>query len=218
MRHIQSVPYHPAANRATEHVVQTFKQAIRASEGSSLSLQHRLDNVLLSYRTTPHSTTGETPSLLLLGRQVRTRFDLLRPDRERWVCAKQACQKMGHDNKAKDGELHIGELILDRDWRDSHIQWKPGVVAERRGPLSYLVQMDSVQCWQRHIEHLRSIRGVDPFCSLPDDNSVGLSMSQDSTVEIPTSLPRSLIIPSSVQMDEDKSQMRDVPGNTDLPV
>ena len=180
---------------------------IRASEGSSLSLQHQLDNFLLSYHTTPHSTTGETPSLLLLGRQVRTRFDLLRPDQECQVCAKQAWQKMGHDNKAKDRELHIGERILARDWRDSHTQWKPGVVAECRGPLSYLVQMDSGQYWRRHIEHLRTIRGVDPLCSLPDDNSVGLSMSQASTVEIPMSLPRSLIIPSSVQMDDDMSHM-----------
>ena len=148
MRHIQSAPYHPTANGAAECFVQTFKQAIRASEGSSLSLQQRLDNFLLSYRTTPHSTTGEMPSLLLLGRQVRTKFDLLRPNWERWVCAKQACQKMGHDNKAKDRELQIGERILAIDWRDSHTQWKPGVVAKRRGPLPYLVQMDSGQCWR----------------------------------------------------------------------
>ena len=56
---------------------------------------------------------------------------------------------------------------------------------------------------------------MDSLCSLPNDN-LGLSMSQDSTMEIPTSHP--LIIPSSVQMDEDRSQVRDVPGNTDLPV
>ena len=34
---------------------------------------------LLSYRTTPHATTGCTPSELLLGCTVRTRWDLLRP-------------------------------------------------------------------------------------------------------------------------------------------
>ena len=107
-----------------------------------------MDNFLLSYCTTPHSITGETPSLLLLGRQVRTIFDLLRPNQERWVCAKQACQMMGHDNRTKDRELQIGERILARDWRDSHTQWKPGVAAERRGPLSYLVQMHFGQCWQ----------------------------------------------------------------------
>ena len=34
---------------------------------------------LLPYRTTPYATTGRTPSELLLGRTVRTRWDLLRP-------------------------------------------------------------------------------------------------------------------------------------------
>ena len=75
------------------------------------SWAHLWSNFLLSYCTTPHSTTEEMPSLLLLGRQVRTIFDLLRPDQERWVCAKQACQKMGHDNRTKDRELQIGERI-----------------------------------------------------------------------------------------------------------
>ena len=35
---------------------------------------------LLAYRNTPHSTTGEAQSQLFLGRRLRTRLDLLKPE------------------------------------------------------------------------------------------------------------------------------------------
>ena len=100
IKRIKSAPYHPASNGIAECFVQMFKQTIKVSEGNHLPLQHRLDNFLLSYCTTSHATTGETPSLLFLGRQIRTRFDLLWPDRERHVCSKQATQKTWHDTRA----------------------------------------------------------------------------------------------------------------------
>ncbi len=57
----------------------------------------KLMNVLLSYRSTPHSTTNTTPSELFLGRSLRTRLDQLRPNLGNTVAQKQAQQKRGHD-------------------------------------------------------------------------------------------------------------------------
>ena len=37
------------------------------------------------YRTTPHSTTNTPPCELLMGRHLRTRLDLLRPDTRKKV-------------------------------------------------------------------------------------------------------------------------------------
>ena len=34
---------------------------------------------LQRYRVTPHGTTGEAPSMLVFGRRIRTRLDLLVP-------------------------------------------------------------------------------------------------------------------------------------------
>ena len=60
IKHTKCSPYHPSSNGAVERLVHTFKQAMKAGARDGLSAQHRLDNFLLSYRSTPHSTTGTT--------------------------------------------------------------------------------------------------------------------------------------------------------------
>ena len=66
--------------------VQTFKQAMKASEKDGHSVSHRLANFLMTYRTTPHSTTNVAPCTLFLQREIRTWFNLLQPDPARRVC------------------------------------------------------------------------------------------------------------------------------------
>ena len=45
----------------------------------SQDLSEALAQILLRYRTTPHSTTGKSPAEMMFGRNVRTRLDLLHP-------------------------------------------------------------------------------------------------------------------------------------------
>jgi hypothetical protein len=70
---------------ASEGFIQTFKRAMKAGQGTALPLSQRLSNFLLTYRTTPNATTNEKPSQLLMGRKIRTRLDLLKPDGESHV-------------------------------------------------------------------------------------------------------------------------------------
>ena len=73
IRHIKLAPYHPATN------AMTFKQALRAALAEKKSISWKLANFLLAYRSTPHALTGETPAVLLMGRNIRTRF-ILKPN------------------------------------------------------------------------------------------------------------------------------------------
>ena len=75
---------------AAERFVQTFKQAMKASKQDGKSIAHRLENFLLTYCTTPHSTTNSTPAPSFLGRNIQTRFDFLKPDLEDTISKKQA--------------------------------------------------------------------------------------------------------------------------------
>ena len=77
--HIKSAPYHPATNGLAERFVQRSKQSMRAMKVESSDLHKKLANFILVYHNTPHSITNETPAKLLMGRQLRTLLNLIKP-------------------------------------------------------------------------------------------------------------------------------------------
>lgn len=50
-------------------------------------------------------------------------------------------------------EFFVGQRVLVRNLRDGP-RWLQGTVIERKGPLSYLVQLTSGTVWRRHIDHM----------------------------------------------------------------
>ena len=68
VKHVRAAPYHAASNGLAERMVQSFKNHMKASRGSKLSVQQRIANFLLAYRSARHATTGRTPASLFLGR------------------------------------------------------------------------------------------------------------------------------------------------------
>ena len=66
IKHIKCVPYHPSSNGCAERFVQTFKRALRADDYRGLTAEQRLMAFLLTYRSSPHSTTGVPPCKLFL--------------------------------------------------------------------------------------------------------------------------------------------------------
>ncbi len=69
IKHIRCAPYHPSSNGLAEYFIQTFKRAMKASEKDGRSPSHRLAEFLMTYRATPHATTGVAPTTLFLQRQ-----------------------------------------------------------------------------------------------------------------------------------------------------
>ena len=151
VKHIHSSPYHPSTNGLAEWFVRTLKAAMKNREIKDP--HQRLMDFLLSYRTTPHSTTNSSPCELFMQRSLRTRFDLLRPEFEDTVCQKQAEQKKDHNLHTRKREFFIGQRVLVRNLRDGP-RWLQRTVIERKGPLSYLVQMTSGTVWKRHVDHM----------------------------------------------------------------
>ena len=99
IKHIKSAPYHLSTNGAVERLVQTFKKSMKASAHDGRTHSQRLASFLLSYRTTPNSTTNEMLSELFLKRKLRTRLNLLKPDVNKYVSVGQAKQKNNHDRQ-----------------------------------------------------------------------------------------------------------------------
>ena len=120
--------------------------SLSRTKGGQLSVQQRIGNFLLTYRSTKHPTTGRTPASLFLGRELRTRLTLLRPSTGEKVMDSQAKQKAAHDVHVKFREFYPGDRILVKDLRRENTWW-PGSVAERSGPKSYVVVLDDGRVW-----------------------------------------------------------------------
>ena len=89
IRNISSAPYHPATSSLAEKAVQTFKQTLCSMYKSSKLLKEKLAKFLIAYRNTPHSTTGVSPAQGLLGKPLRTRLDLVKPNLNRKMVNQQ---------------------------------------------------------------------------------------------------------------------------------
>ena len=77
IKHIKVAPHHPASNGLAERAVRIFKEGFAKMEDGSV--QTKLSRFLLSYRTTPHSTTGVPPAELLLKRRLHTHLNQFVP-------------------------------------------------------------------------------------------------------------------------------------------
>jgi len=155
IKHILSAPYHPSSNGEAERFVQTFKKGMKHNEGK-VSKYHICQDFLLSYRTTPHSLTGKTPSEMVFGRRIRTVLDLTKPNLSR---------KVSKDSKGvlTPRAFDIGDVVLVRDYRSRNPSWIRGVVLEVLSPVTYNVQVTINDClvsWKRHIDQLRDYANI----------------------------------------------------------
>ena len=91
-----SCPCHLSSNGLAERAVQTLQSGLKRTSGPTI--QEKLSRVLLTYRITPQTTTGISPSQLLMGRRLRSRFDRLFPDLTKRVENHQAKQVQHHDS------------------------------------------------------------------------------------------------------------------------
>ncbi|XP_022806125.1 uncharacterized protein K02A2.6-like [Stylophora pistillata] len=157
IHHITSAPYHPATNGLAERAVQTFKQALRSMCQSSKPMREKLAKFLIAYRNTPHSTTGESPAQLLLGRPLRTRLDLN--------------IKATNEKSKQYRQLEIGDSVMSRDYRGD-VKWRSGRTVNKTGPLMYEVHVAPGMISRRHIDQLKptavehTIKGSDAYCSV----------------------------------------------------
>ena len=148
IRHSLTSPYHPRSNGLAERAVQTFKSSIKKLDGP---IDTRLTRFLLQYRITPQSTTGLSPSELLMGRRLRTVYDLLHPDIQEKVETKQTKIPQPHQ---KIRTFSIGDKLYAKNYSGSPT-WIPVTVVKVTGPVSYHVETENGIVIRRHTDQLR---------------------------------------------------------------
>lgn len=154
IQHIFSAPYHPASNGAAENAVKICKRVIIKSIKMGLNTEVALQRYLLMYRNTEHSTTGESPAALLLGRCVRTRLDRLKPSREQRVQKAQERQERaaGGGHRA----LRPGDAVWYRAY-SGPTKWLDGIIEQAIGQTDYNIKSRDGAVVHRHIDQIKLI-------------------------------------------------------------
>ena len=89
-----------------------MKIAIKQAQLTNRDVSAVIAKYLLVYRNTPHSTTGEAPSLLLMGRRLRTRLDLLIRLVEKHVEARQYSSMVNRTAQRGLHHFYAGDTVL----------------------------------------------------------------------------------------------------------
>ena len=118
---ITLAPHHPASNGLGERAVQIVKNSLKkVTEGK---INTRLAKILFAYHITPQSTTGVSPSELLLIRRPHCRLDLVKPNFQRRVENKQLAQKNNHDTSTSTRTFVVNDPVLIKNFNNTGQKW-----------------------------------------------------------------------------------------------
>lgn len=152
IKHKTSAPYHPQSNGQAENSVKYIKYKLRGAFRDSVNVSVALSRILFDYRNSIHVTTNETPAKLMFGRNLRTRFDLLRPNLSNTVAQKQEKQK-SYFRGNKTRYLYLNQSVLVRDYRSKN-KWVEGIVIKQLSDVMYIVKISIGILWKRHIDQI----------------------------------------------------------------
>ena len=148
-------------------MVQSLKKGVKADK-SSRTLQHKLDRFLLAYRSAPHAVTELSPAQLLLGQNVKTRLDPIKPD-----VTREVNEKLLQSNSRTLKFFDQNQNVWVRNYRRGP-KWVHGTVMEQTGPVLYKVKVND-QTWKRHVKQLRDSNLCQPeremidCCAVPEE-------------------------------------------------
>ncbi|XP_011860169.1 PREDICTED: uncharacterized protein K02A2.6-like [Vollenhovia emeryi] len=149
--HKLTAPYYPATNGQAERYVQTVKDALNAMSTTRSSLQRNVNEFLRQYRKAPHSTTGQPASLLFLGRNIRTRIDLVRPD----VMQSKIREKQQVKFNASFRNFDPEQAAYFLSGNPHMEKWIAGRIVTRLGDLHYEIDQQGKRV-KRHIDQIRT--------------------------------------------------------------
>lgn len=168
--HLTSPAYNPISNGQAESYVKIIKKAIKTiivSGCNKNNLNIKLNEFLLRYRNSKHSTTNRSPAEILFGRKLRCRLDTITTSLpassdatlDLIVKDKQFSQCKFYAGKRKIN-FAVGEEVLVKVYKCQKPCWVKGTVVEQIGKTLYMIRvLDGGKVFKKHANQLLKIRG-----------------------------------------------------------
>ena len=122
-------------------------------------METRVAKFLFHYRLMPHSSTGCSPTELLLGRCPMSLLDALRPNVSERVRCSQERQKLHHSAQASLCQYKSEDSVFVCNFSQRLFTkvWLPGQIVAACGPLSYLIRLvENHQIAHHHVDRIRT--------------------------------------------------------------
>lgn len=196
---ISTIPYWPQQNGEVERQNRSILKRLIISQNTGRNWVNDLNDYLLMYRTTQHSTTLKTPAELLFnGRNVRDKLpSMSQPleidqetadrDKEKKEREKQYADERRH---AKESEIQAGDEVLVKRMQKTNklsTTFVPDVhkVVERKGSETVIKDVSSGAMYRRNVSHLQKIHkddvpkgSADPDHTAVDTKDTAASFSE----------------------------------------
>lgn len=113
IKHIRTAFYNPQANGGVERFNQSLKNGIRAHLAQGCAFQTALNQTLMHYRASQHTTTGASPAFLMLGREMELPLDRLKAQGV-------AASARGHDKEQVEKSVHRHQQKMQQYFNKKH--------------------------------------------------------------------------------------------------
>lgn len=162
IKHMLIAPGHPASNGQAENAVGSFKSALKAMVDEHdrnkkvVDIDLMLQRYLIDYRSTKHCTTNETPAKLMLGREVKTKLNLLKPPTQKETVERAQMAQVNNFKGKRSIRYMIGQKVVVKNYADpNNSKWVDAEITRIIGPRSYLVKLGTGRTIKRHINQIR---------------------------------------------------------------
>ena len=85
---------------------------------------------------------GMSPAEMLLARHPKSRLNLLKPMTAERIEETQWKQKKQHDIRSTYRTFNVGDYVFVKNFQSGD-KWLPGVISQKTGPVSFVVQLSN---------------------------------------------------------------------------
>ena len=218
IKYIFASAYHPSSNGGADRFVQTVKKGLKAARIDKGDAEIKLRNFLLGYRSTPSSTTGMMPADIFLGRRIRTRLDLIKPDIAQIMKNYNADIEFSKQTGRQEIRIfETREKVLVRN-HFGKPKWLSGTIIAKIADRTYSVNIGHRNV-KRHIDHIVRNKGnviLEKNNNDQDPWYIGTEQMDEQDVNIE---PReNAAIPAQVQEGNQQCSRKIYPARTRKPV
>lgn len=169
IEHRRTTPYWPQANGEVERVNGMIEKHLKISQLEETEWKWDLRMSILMYNSTPHTTTGVAPSILMFGRIIRDKLPAVatRPNKlleeiqnRDKILKQKSSDYTNNRRRARRSELKVGDCVLvKRMTKENKLastfspeEW---TIIDRSGPDVTLQSKESNRIIHRNVAHTK---------------------------------------------------------------